>query len=147
MTPRPSTSPTEAPAHAVAMMVSANGRVDARELGVLDELDAYRRLGVSRARFIDLAHTCLDEVGCALGDRSWLPAEGAAYVDALLDAITSPQQRLLVCRLAAAVITADGRVSHDERLVYEHALAHWRIDQEMVAQAILHDSDQPVSRY
>jgi hypothetical protein len=129
------------------MMVAANGRVDARELGVLDDLDAYRRLGVSRERFVELAHTCLNEVGSALADRSWLPAEGATYVDALLDAITSPPQRLLVCRLAAAVITADGRVSHDERLVYEHALAHWRIDQETVAQAILHDREQPVSRY
>ena len=46
---------------------------------------------------------------------------------------------MLVCRLAAAVITADGCISVDERMVYSHVLGHWRICQSMVTQAILHD--------
>jgi len=41
--------------------------------------------------------------------------------------VPADESRVLVCRLAAAVITADGLVTHDERLVYEHALARWRI--------------------
>ncbi len=50
--------------------------------------------------------------------------------------------RILVCRLAAAVVTADGRVTHDERLVYDHALVRWRISQSDVTHAILNDRVQ-----
>jgi hypothetical protein len=38
-----------------------------------------------------------------------------------------------------AVVTADGRVTTDERLVYEHMLGHWGICDAMVVQAILAD--------
>ena len=61
------------------------------------------------------------------------------YIDAMLDRVDEPRERLLLCRLAAAVITADGVVSVDERMVYGHVLVRWRISQSMVTQAILHD--------
>ncbi len=129
----------EVGARALAMIVAADGCIDERELRALDELDAFRRLGVSRNRFVDLAWTCLSEVGSGLCERSWLSAEDLDYIDALLDAVPDPEQRLLVCRLAAAVVTADGRVTHDERLVYDHTLARWRIGHGQVSQAILRD--------
>lgn len=136
----PSSSPRrEAPAYALAMMVAANGHVDERELHALEQLDAFRRLGVPRERFEQLARECLVRVGHGLAERSWLAFDDLVFVDGLLDAVHDPAQRLLVCRLAAAVITADGRVSHDERLVYDHALSHWHIRPEDVAQAILKD--------
>lgn len=135
----PVPSPDEALAHALAMIVAANGRIDARELSALDQLDAYRRVGVTRERFVDIARSCVAEVGAHLCDRSWLCADHLTYIDALFDAVSGAEGRLLVCRLAAAVITADGRVTHDERLVYEHALARWRIHPSDVTQAILHD--------
>ena len=131
--------PDEALAHALAMIVAANGRIDASEMTVLDQLDAYQRVGVTRERFVDLARACVDEVGAHLCDRSWLCADHLAYIDALLDAVAGTEGRMLVCRLAAAVITADGRVTHDERLVYDHALARWRIKQSDVTLAILQD--------
>lgn len=43
-----------------------------------------------------------------------------ACVDRLLDAISDARQRDLVCRLAAAVVTADGTLAHDDRPVYHH---------------------------
>lgn len=135
--PVPRSAAAEAPARALAMMVAANGRIDELELGALDTLDAFSCLGVSRARFVALAQACLRDVGTGLCERSWLRAEDLRYIDALLDAVPAPDQRVLVCRLAAAVITADGRVSDDERLVYGHALTRWHISQEAVTQAIL----------
>jgi hypothetical protein len=131
--------PDEALAHALALIVAANGRIDARELGALDHLDAYRRVGVTRERFVDIAHACVADVGAHLCDRSWLCAGDLSYIDALLDAVTGTEDRMLVCRLAAAVVTADGRVTHDERLVFDHALARWRISQSDLTQAMLHD--------
>jgi len=128
-----------AAAHVLAMMVAANGHVDPSELRVLEGLDAFRRLGVTRQRFVDLARRCIEDVGASLCERSWLGVEDQIYVDELLDAVVDMQQRLLVCRLAAAVVTADGRVTHGERLVFDHALARWRISQSMVSKAILND--------
>lgn len=131
---------SEAPARVLALMVAANGRFDPKELDTLDQLEAFERLGVPRERFRMLVEDCLQTVGDHLGECSWLRAPDQAYVDRLLDAVTDPKQRLLLCRLAAAVITADGRVSTDERLVYEHALTRWHVSSAMVAQAIREDA-------
>jgi tellurite resistance protein len=123
------------------MLVAANGRVDQQELQTLEELDAFARLGVSRHRFVAFANACVRDVGGDLRDRSWLSVEHLAYIDGLLDLVSDPDTRLLVCRLASAVVTADGKVTPDERLVYDHALAHWQISHAQVTQAIL--SDRP----
>jgi uncharacterized tellurite resistance protein B-like protein len=127
----------EALAHVLAMVVAANGRIDERELSALDRLDAFRRVGVSRSRFVDLAGLCVAEVGAHLCDRSWLCGEHMSYFNTLLDAVSAKEDRMLLCRLAAAVITADGSVTHDERLIFDHALARWRVNQPEVVQAML----------
>lgn len=137
--PTQTDSSAEAPANALAMMIAANGRIDERELHALDELDAFRRLGVSRDRFIELARDCLRDVGAGLCERSWLRDTDVLYFDRLLDEVRDPTLRLLVCRLAAAAITADGQVTPDEKRVYGHALARWHVSQAMVTQSILSD--------
>lgn len=137
---QPITSPAEAPARVLALMVASSGRIDERELRILDELDAFQRLGVPRQRFVELAQTCLDDLGADLAKRSWLSLDDSLYLVGLLDAIAVPGQRLLVCRLAAAVITADGNVSGGERHVYGFTLARWGITEEQVARAIRQDS-------
>jgi tellurite resistance protein len=135
----PTPAYAEASAHALAMIVASNGRVDEQELRALDQLGAFRRLGVSRERFVELARACVRDVGAQLCERSWLCADHLLYIDALLDAVPDAESRMLVCRLAAAVVTADGHVSDDERLVYDHALARWHISHAGVTEAILHD--------
>lgn len=129
----------EAPARVLALMIAANGRLDERELRALEDLDAFRRIGVPRERFMELGRACLQEIGSRLCEKSWLSFEDRRYLDRVLSEVRDPNERLLVCRLAAAVITADGRISGDERLVYEHTLATWHISQTMVSHAIMND--------
>ncbi len=131
---------TEAPAKVLALLVAANGRIDPAELDVLDQLDAFRRVGVKRERFIELVQRCIDDVGHSLCEQSWLRLSDMRYVDALLDAVADDDARLLVCRLAAAAIAADGRITADERLVYSHALTRWRITQASVLSAMRDDA-------
>ena len=137
--PTDHTNVVEAPAHVLAMMVAAHGRVDERELRALDDLEAFRQLGVGRQRFVDIARACVRDLGTGLCERSWLSTEDLHYVDALLDAVPDPDQRLMVCRLGAAAISADGGVTDDERLVYDHVRAHWRIRSDQLPQTILVD--------
>jgi len=125
----------EAPAGVLAMIVAANGRIDERELRAIDGLDGFRQIGVSRDRFVELAQACLADVGCGLCEHAWLRDSDVQYIDRLLDEVADPEQRLLVCRLAAAVMAADGRVTPDEQMVYAHALARWHISQAMVVNA------------
>lgn len=126
----------EAPARVLALLVAAKGRVDEHELAMLDGLDAFGRLGVSRQGFVDMVRQCLDAGLC---ERSWLRTDDLIYVNQLLDAVRDPPLRLLVCRLCAAAITADGRISSPERLLYKHTLGYWHIQQDQVTHAILHD--------
>jgi hypothetical protein len=127
----------QARARVLALLVAASGDIDARELQALDELGAYACIGVPRERFVALARECLHEVGASLAQCTWLRSSDRTYVDRLLDAVTDPQERLLLCRLAAAAVTADGRVSGQERLIYDHVLARWHVSHSMVTQAIL----------
>ncbi len=133
------TKVVEAPAQVLALIVASHGGVGERELRVLDELEAFRQLGVGRQRFVDIAQVCLRDLGTGLCERSWLSTEDIHYVDALLDAVPDPDQRLMVCRLGAAAIAADGGVADDERLVYDHVRAHWRIRSDQLPQATLVD--------
>lgn len=136
-----SSSTVEAPAHVLAMLVAAHGRIDERELRALDDLEAFRQLGVGRQRFVDIARACVRDLGTGLCERSWLSTEEIHYVDALLDAVPDPQQRLMVCRLGVAAIIADGGVTDDERLVYDHVRAHWRIRSDELPPAVPPDDD------
>jgi len=135
-TPTPRHS--DSAAQVLALIVAAKGRVEEPELGRLEELRAYRRLGVSRERFIGLARGNLRTTGADVAPAGPGVPERVG-LDRVLDSVTDPQQRLLVCRLAAAAITADGRVTPHEKSVYERTLVHWHISQQAVCRAIQQD--------
>lgn len=130
----------EAAASLLAIAMSANGRIDPREVAELDRLRAYGRLGVRREDFLALADAALEEVGLGLSQSQTLRLSDYSRLVALQLAVGDPALRLMVCRLSAAVITADGRVTGDERLVYASLLAHWGVTDTMVAHAIMRDS-------
>ena len=125
----------EAPAQVLALILSADGSVHERVLGLLDDLRAFDLLGVSRERFIELARDCSCRIAPGLCEHSWLSDEDIEQTEALLDSVWQPEDRILVCRLAAAAMEEDGLVTHGARLVFDHALAHWRIDQRGLSQA------------
>lgn len=133
----PASSPPAA--HVLALVVAANGRVDPKEVDVLDRLDAFQRLGIARDDFLVLAARCVQDLDNGQVDRSRLQPDTLSRLFSVVDAVQSPQQRLLVCRLAAAVMTADGAICATERRVYRHALLRWGISDDMVSHAILHD--------
>ncbi|PZP93881.1 MAG: hypothetical protein DI587_27090 [Variovorax paradoxus] len=113
---------------ALAVLVTANGRLDARALAALDRLQAFERLALDRQRFVEVAHACAHDLGAQLCECSWLRDHDMACIDAWLDPQLDPQTRLLICRMAFAAIASDGCVSDDERLVFEHVLARWHVD-------------------
>jgi hypothetical protein len=118
----------DAPAKVLALILSADGSMDERTLGLLGELGAFDRLGVSRDRFIELARECNRRIAPGLHEHSWLSDEDVTHIEVLLDAVCGQDDRILVCRLAGAAMEDDGLVTHGARLVFDHALTHWRIE-------------------
>lgn len=127
-------SRTTAAARVLALIVSADGRVDRCELDAIDRLDGFSTLGIDRASFVGLAAQIGAQLGGGPCERSWLTASDEAFVDHLLDAVADPQQRITVGRLGAAAIDASGEAPLGSRLVFGHAMARWRIPRDRLAQ-------------
>jgi hypothetical protein len=69
-----------------------------------------------------------------------MSADDIGRIDRILDAVNDPQLRILVCRLAAAAITADSCVCDAERMVFDHMLGRWHVNRSMVTEAIWDDA-------
>ncbi len=127
----------DAPARVLALMMVADGRADPREVEALAEEHAFRRLGVTRERFAELVRHYEESVGAEMRSHNYLHLSDIEQLDALLDQVDDPQQRLSVCALAARVITADGNIRDIERMVFDHMLCRWGLTRSMVSRAIL----------
>lgn len=136
---RPAPNSPQALARVLAMVLVADNSIDDRELEVLDRLDAWSRLGLPRGAFLAVAEAEDARLHGRFTDKPWLSLDDSRVIDEALAAVEDPSARLLVCRLAAGVVTADGCVREAERLVYDHLLMRWRIDRQQVAEAIRRD--------
>lgn len=132
-------SAAEAAARLLAIVLSANGRIDPRELATLDRLQACSRLHIERDHLLELVEQNLRQTRDLLRLASGPGLPDHARMLQLQQQVDDPALRLLVCRLAAAVITADGQVSDEDRDVYGFLLGQWGLTQSMVAQAIMRD--------
>jgi hypothetical protein len=140
------TLPTDSPealARVLAMVIVTDAELDPRELGMLEQLDAFDRIGLTREQFRATARQYCAELGARMGDdRPWLLLSDVMLIDEVLRPVQGAAQRLLVARLSAAIITADGRVRDIERLVFDHMLARWGLTRAAVSRAILADRRQ-----
>lgn len=125
-------------ARVVALMVAAGGRIDERELRALERIGAFRRLGIDRARFIEMAQVYAHDIGSHLCETSWLRNGDRAFLDRLLAQVTDPDERRLVCRLAAAAMGACNQVLTEERMLFDYMLASWRMPEPDPAIAPAH---------
>jgi uncharacterized tellurite resistance protein B-like protein len=127
----------EAAARVLALMMAADGRADPREIDALADDRGFRRLGISATRFAELAREYEAEAGSQMRTHNYLHLSDIERLDMLLAQVQDAEQRLLVCALAARVITADGSIRDIERMVFDHMLARWGLTRSMVSRAIL----------
>lgn len=123
---------SEIPARLLTLMLAACG--DGPEVvRRLDELGAFRVLGVGRGRFVDLLAEAAGDFGNRLCDCSWLRDDDRARIDELLGSIEDPRLRLQLCRFADDVVGPDDNVANNRRLVLGHAMSRWRIGPAQLA--------------
>ncbi|NML13896.1 hypothetical protein [Azohydromonas caseinilytica] len=133
------TDTPEAMARLIALLIVADTKLDPRELAMLDELDAFGRIGIERTEFMRVASELCEELGERLQQRPWLTLSERALIEAELQTVRDPARRRLVARLGAAVITADGRVQDSERVLFDHLLLRWGLTRADVSQAVRED--------
>jgi hypothetical protein len=134
--PRPADSP-DAMAHVLAMVMATHPHRDVRELRLLEELDAFKRIGISEPEFLRIAARLRHGACRELAQHTWLHLDDLEVVDEILDGVHDVEHRLLLCRLASCVIAADGRIQELERTVYDRMLLRWGYTRQSVSQAIL----------
>jgi hypothetical protein len=71
-----------------------------------------------------------------MGPKESLRLSDPTLVDDLLAGVSNYGLRLLVARLAAGLIVADGRVHGIERRLYLHMLSRWGLSERLVTEAI-----------
>lgn len=136
-TPSPTTDSPAAMAQVLAMVMATSPGLDAREVDMLERLDAFRRIGLSENTFLRIARDCQRGACQGLARHQSLYPDDLEAIDEILDRVHDAGLRLLVCRLAGCVVTADGRVSEVERQVYDRMLARWGYTRASLARAIL----------
>jgi hypothetical protein len=121
-------------ARVIAMMIVTDGHIDDREIAVLDKLDAYTMLGLSRNDFMAVARDYCGELVKEAEQHGGSPAIDADRTDYVIDHIDMREQRLLVARLLLQVIAADKQHRKSERLVFEHILDRWALRLDDIVQ-------------
>jgi hypothetical protein len=129
-------SPT-AMAHVLAMVMATHAQPDLREIRMLEDLHAFKDIGMSEAAFVRVVDEYRNGPCKALSAHNWLSVDDLEVVDEILDGVSDTRHRLLLCRLAGCIIAADGHVREIESLIYDRMLLHWGYTRSSVVQAIL----------
>jgi uncharacterized tellurite resistance protein B-like protein len=122
----------EAMARVVAMMIVTDAHIDDREIALLDRLDAYTMLGLTRSEFMAVSRDyCSELVAEAeeFGTSALLDPDRADYVISCVDVAS---RRLTVAKLLLGVIAADSQQRESELVLFDHILDRWGITRDMV---------------
>lgn len=126
----------EAMARVLIMQMIANANTSVEELDRLEQLDAYRILGIDRKHFIQVldeyCNDISDEADDGDGHTSLITAE---RVNDALDCITEPKKQLLVAALSLDIFRADHELSEVEIVIFKHLLQHWHLSLDDLREA------------
>jgi hypothetical protein len=131
-----SSNSPEAMARVIAMMIVTDAHIDDREIALLDRLNAYAILGLSRNAFMTVAQDYCGELEAeanALGSSALLDP---ARTDRVIALVSDPAKRLLVARLLLGVLAADNQQRESELILFEHVLDRWDIARDDVAAVV-----------
>ncbi len=122
----------QAAARIVAVTLVSDGHVSKTELDLLDQVGAYRLLGIDRAEMLGVLQAFCNDL---------LQARHPHWTDAcqidprtlsqLMAEVEDPALRMAVLRLCVAVAEADGHVADGESIVLVSAVEQWGLQREM----------------
>jgi hypothetical protein len=119
-------------ARAVALTMMADASVHPKELDVLDTLNLYAELGLTRDQFLTIASECFADAMLDMRERDRPTLLDDVLVDRVLGDVRDPEARALTYRVAVALLPADGRLSEGELAVLQRMLDRWQLPRATV---------------
>lgn len=117
-------------ARLLAMFMITDGNMDPREIDLLDHVNAYELLKLSRKEFAQvLVEYCND-----ISDEA--EADGTIHlldkerIDTLLAEVTDRKKRIMTCALAIDISKSDETISDSELTLLHHMMKKWEVTLE-----------------
>lgn len=127
----PANSP-RAKARLLVLALLADGRLDEREMAMLNRQNAFADLGITRENFTQVLNDFCSDVAQLLPAGSGAFELSAKAVAGLLGEISDRDAREKLLRLVFLVISSDGRLSDAEKGLLRSAIDHWTPDSARV---------------
>jgi hypothetical protein len=125
----------EAMARVIAMMIVTDGHIDSREISLLDRMDVYALLGLSRDDFMRVGRDYCAELVAEAEDFGATPVLDPDRADRVIDFVDVRERRLLVARLLVGVMAADLTERRSEKVLLAHILDRWGLTTDDVIAA------------
>jgi hypothetical protein len=128
----PTNSP-QAAARIVALTLIADGHVSPAELDVLERVDAYRQLGITRPEMQQVLQDFCEDL-LAAHQSTWADAchIEPRTIDQLMAEVDDPSLRVNVLQTCVAVAEADEHVADGESIVLVSAVENWGLHRQML---------------
>lgn len=117
----------EAMARVIAMMIVTDGHIDDREIALLDKLNVYELLGISREDFMRVGRDYCAELVADAEEHGATPVLDADRADHVIDFVDVRARRMLVARLLIGVMAADRMQRRSEKVLLAHILDRWSL--------------------
>lgn len=113
----------------VALLLLRDGRIDWRELELLERTDAFQALGIERSAFLQV----VESVGA---ERSRLRKPDSRVFEPELELVQSRPLQLLICGLLVGLADADGEVAPEESALVRQAFLCWNVSPEALCREL-----------
>lgn len=138
------TNSPQAAARIVALTLVADGHLSPAELDVLERVDAYRQLGISRSEMHGVLQDFCEDLLVA-HHPTWTDA---CHIDPrtmsqLMAEVDDPALRMSVLRVCVAVAEADDHVADGESIVLVSAVENWGLHRQMLQEPSCPEERQP----
>ena len=118
----------QAAARVIATLIALDGRLDWRELELLDHIGTLPIIGMERGRFMEVLSRYLGE---RLGGMAAGRCASAERFDAELDAIDNRTTQLVVAGMLLYLADVDGMQTEERELV-QRAWERWNVTPQML---------------
>ncbi|HEX9181500.1 MAG TPA: hypothetical protein VF859_13965 [Burkholderiales bacterium] len=120
----PRNSP-QAIARVLAMMMVTDGKLDPREIEVLEQLNIYEIVGISRVGFMGVVHDYCSDLLASGNAEGRIRLVDKARIDEVVGLVDDRRSRVLVCGMLLNIVNADDRISDTELAVLRYILDSW----------------------
>jgi uncharacterized tellurite resistance protein B-like protein len=135
MTTYPKDSP-EAIALVLAMTMITDARLDDRELEIMDRLQLYDMLGLTKAEFARVVKAYCDEVVQSGSPDGKVDLMDRPRIDAVADLVEDPARRMAVAQMMLNIIKADDTLHKAELALLRYILARWDLPFDELRRAV-----------